>query len=423
MFNYEKQIIGLLFNYYRKKNKCTIQKFISYKSNKILERCEYCDKQCKSKPTIISHKTVERVNKGHVSKNECLYIDFSDKLGFEYELTIQLNSKIEEFEKELLTLIRSKNEKSLKLLQARLSNFKKQLNRKIYYYQLTTIFEAVVELELNNKYCNQDFIEMMEHIYNYVRLDTKKIFIYYFYRYFFNIKSMDKLEHYFEEGNKYYSENVQMLFTNLPWYLTPFDVLNKLKDYEVSHFSEEDYFFYYDSIALAYLNLEKFQESTEYLDKCIAIAKENGMIKSYLYQCYMRKGFALYYMENYKESLECFRYAYLYDINIMMMNSIMFFDCFTKLKMEDSIKSYLLDTHFSKIHNKMIAAVFTYYKLKYINKAKESDLEDYILKHLRPYLRKGTIYERIILDDLNEYAKKTSHFKKISEFMTDTKKK
>lgn len=413
MFNYEKQIIGLLFNYYRKKNKCTIQKLISYKSNKILERCEYCDKQCKNKPTIISHKTVERVNKGHVSKNECLYIDFSDKLGFEYELTIQLNSKIEEFEKELLTLIRSKHEKSLKLLQSRLSNFKKQINHKIYYYQLTTIFEAVVELELNNKYCNQDFIEMMEHIYDYIKLDSKKIFSYYFYRYYFNIKSKNKLIVYLDKANTFYSENVQMVFTNMTWKMISFDLLKELQNYNTLCFSEEDYFFYYDSMALAYLNLEKFQESTEYLDKCIAIAKESGMIKSYLYQCYMRKGFALYYMENYKESLECFRYAYLYDINIMMMNSIMFFDCFKKLGKEDSIKAYLMNTYYPKINHEMIVAVFTYYKLKYVNKAKESDLEDYILKHLRPYLRKGTIYERIILDELNEYAKKTSHFKKI----------
>ena len=101
----------------------------------------------------------------------------------------------------------------------------------------------------------------------------------------------------------------------------------------------------------------------------------------------------------------------------------MFFDCFKKLGKEDSIKAYLMNTYYSKINHEMIAAVFNYYKLKYINKAKESDLEDYILKYLRPYLRKGTIYESIILDELNEYVKKTSHFKKISEFMSDTKKK
>ena len=60
------------------------------------------------------------------------------------------------------------------------------------------------------------------------------------------------------------------------------DLLNNQKDSYIN----EDRFFYYQYIAFAYLNLDKYEACVEYLDKCIVLAKKYQMADYYLYQCY-----------------------------------------------------------------------------------------------------------------------------------------
>ena len=84
MFDEEKQIIGYLINFYRKKAKISISTLISYKSEYIKERCDDCHKKCKQKEGIVSHKTIERMNKGVIIKNDCIYHNntYNSKVNF-----------------------------------------------------------------------------------------------------------------------------------------------------------------------------------------------------------------------------------------------------------------------------------------------------------------------------------------------------
>ena len=422
MLDYENRIIGVMFRHYQKKKKITIQKMISYKSDAIKPYCEICDKSCKDREAVISHKTVERMHRGRVCKRECLYVDFSYKLGLEYEVSKYLSNKLDTFANELLNIIRTKNKNQLNNLQFKINAFKDQTINYIYYSDMIKIFLAIIELELKDTY-HPEIINLMELIYEYLNDDYKKIFIYYFYRYYYNGRDLNKLTVLFDEMKNFYKENVQIQLNRISFEKKPYDFLDDLLNNQKDSYINEDRFFYYQYIAFAYLNLDKYEACVEYLDKCIVLAKKYQMADYYLYQCYMRKGFALYCLEDYKNSVESFSYAYSYDINVMMLNCLMFFDCFKKLGIESKVHKYLTGRFYSKINNDRVNVIFKYYKDKYVHKRTDAELEVYILEHLKPFLRKGSIYEKIILDDLTEYTEKTRHYNKLHYFMSDNKKK
>ena len=422
MLDYENRIIGVMFRHYQKKKKITIQKMISYKSDAIKPYCEICDKSCKDREAVISHKTVERMHRGRVCKRECLYVDFSYKLGLEYEVSKYLSNKLDAFANELLNVIRTKNKNQLNNLQFKINAFKDQTINYIYYSDMIKIFLAIIELELKDTY-HPEIINLMELIYEYLNDDYKKIFVYYLLRYYYNCRDINKYKEYLEEAKLYHSDNPQIELKIRAIDKLPYDFLDYLLKTVNIVQCEQDKFFYWENIAFAYVNLDKYEMCVEYLDKCIALAKKYQMADYYLYQCYMRKGVALYRVQDYKGTIESFSYAYSYDINVMMLNCLMFFDCFKKLGIESKVHKYLTGRFYSKINNERVNVIFKYYKDKYVHKRTDAELEVYILEHLKPFLRKGSIYEKIILDDLTEYTEKTRHYNKLHYFMSDNKKK
>ena len=422
MLDYENRIIGVMFRHYQKKKKITIQKMISYKSDAIKPYCEICDKSCKDREAVISHKTVERMHRGRVCKRECLYVDFSDKLGLEYEVSKYLSNKLDTFANELLNVIRTKNKNQLNNLQFKINAFKDQTINYIYYSDMIKIFLAIIELELKDTY-HPEIINLMELIYEYLNDDYKKIFVYYLLRYYYNCRDINKYKLYLMNEKQFYMENAQIELNRQSLEKKPYDFLDDLLNNQKDSYINEDRFFYYQYIAFAYVNLDKYEMCVEYLDKCIALAKKYQMADYYLYQCYMRKGVALYRVQDYKGTIESFSYAYSYDINVMMLNCLMFFDCFKKLGIESKVHKYLTGRFYSKINNERVNVIFKYYKDKYVHKRTDAELEVYILEHLKPFLRKGSIYEKIILDDLTEYTEKTRHYNKLHYFMSDNKKK
>ena len=422
MLDYENRIIGVMFRHYQKKKKITIQKMISYKSDAIKPYCEICDKSCKDREAVISHKTVERMHRGRVCKRECLYVDFSYKLGLEYEVSKYLSNKLDTFANELLNVIRTKNKNQLNNLQFKINAFKDQTINYIYYSDMIKIFLAIIELELKDTY-HPEIINLMELIYEYLNNDYKKIFVYYLLRYYYNCRDINKYKLYLMNEKQFYMENAQIELNRQSLEKKPYDFLDDLLNNQKDSYINEDRFFYYQYIAFAYLNLDKYEACVEYLDKCIVLAKKYQMADYYLYQCYMRKGVALYRVQDYKGTIESFSYAYSYDINVMMLNCLMFFDCFKKLGIESKVHKYLTGRFYSKINNDRVNVIFKYYKNKYVLKRTDAELEAYILEHLKPFLRKGSIYEKIILDDLTEYTEKTRHYNKLHYFMSDNKKK
>lgn len=420
-YEYEKQIIGYLFRFYRQKNKMRIQHMIAYKSDVVEEYCAACKRKCKNKQSILSHKTIERIERGQVSKSECYYIDISNKFGFGYEITRRNVKKIEEFEKELLDLIQTRNKKGFEQISIRLENFQKQVSGLIYFQEMLDIYKSVVAFELNRKFCDDDSIKMMEFIYRYVREDTKKILLYYFYRYFFRFGNTSKSQNYLKEAEIFYPENLQIEFHKSMVQMNKLDYLSYLLKYDRSQFKGADHFFFYQALALAYINLEKNDTALKYLNKCIKEAKNQGMIDAYLYQSYMRRGVLLYQLGRYDDAIESFKTVYFFNINLMMMNIILFIDSIKRANAEVELPHILIESVEERINNDMISTVYIYYKMKYCTNAPIEALEDYIVKKMKPYLRMGSWYEQIIRDDLITYTDETKNYKKVRLYMGEGK--
>ena len=387
MFDEEKQIIGYLINFYRKKAKISISTLISYKSEYIKERCDDCHKKCKQKEGIVSHKTIERMNKGVIIKNDCIYSDLVHKLGYKYELSMKYSLRVKEFENQLLHLIRTKNKNGFIELKEKLEAYKKQVAQFIYYQDLATLFLEIIDLELNHKFCDKDRIKLPEYLYNYANGDLKKILIYYLCKYYFRFPKTREFKQYLNECCVVYEQNVQVSFILKSYMFSKFAYINFLEKYDTSDFLHEDYFFYYSSISLGYMNLEDYPSALYYLDKSITIARQRGMIDLYLIQSYMRRGVISYKMGKYKEALVYFRRVYQYDVNVMMMNLILFFDCFDKTGKNDALVSLLKSENPNAIKSDMARATFIYYKMKKIDAYPDKVLEDYIVDILKPHLR------------------------------------
>lgn len=417
MFDEEKQIIGYLINFYRKKAKISISTLISYKSEYIKVRCDECHKKCKQKEGIVSHKTIERMNKGVIIKNDCIYSDLVHKLGYKYELSMKYSFRIKELENQLLHLIRTKNKNGFLEMKEKLEMFSQRVNQLIYYHDIISIFLDIVDLELNHQFCDKKQIEIVEYLYKFSTNDLKKILIYYLARFYTRFPANEKCSCFLRECSKEYEQNVQILFVVKNRAMNKFAFIKYMEKYDTSSFMYEDYFFYYGSLSLGYMNLEDYHSALYYLDKAIAIAKQREMIDLYLIQCYMRRGVISYKMGKYKEALIYFRRVYEYDINVMMMNIILFFDCFKKIGKEEAVIALLKDGKQDMIKSSMVRSTYIYYRMKYIDRYPFKVLEDYVVNILKPHLRSGSDYEKIILNHLVEYTHQTHHFKKLHEFI------
>lgn len=419
MYSYEKKLIGYLVKVYREEkyktdNHFSRQSFISFKSNDVLKICSECEKKCKTKDRICSYKTLINVENGSIAKNDCFYIDFLSKLGFSFALNSELIKALNECE-EKTQIALNLNEKEVLMNTIQEVEYHLKRNAKIgYFSEMLMLYDSILQVQLAKVFPNIEFINLIENIYPHLRTSTKILAATLLYRYYsLSNSNKSKSTYYIREVHSLDPNNIEFLILYHQLERPFMDYYFFLNKYCVNDLNSYQKFTVLQRKAQNNLELNLLEEALSNLNECYTIATSMGheLPDKERYQTRTRMGIIHYLLNQYEQAIDCFKEVLTFDINLLLMNIILLFNCLEKTKRIDEIPAYLSLELSNQITLNKVRICFNYYKNKYSGLYSEKELEDYIITDLKPILPKGIMYHEIIVKDLMGYCEKTKDYK------------
>jgi len=420
VYEYEKMIIGHLIRYYRMEKKISVSQMLDSQQETL---DDWYPNKCKENNRLFSHKTYERIEKGIPAKKDFYYLILAKKLGMNFELSISLSKKIDLFEKELEIMMRNRNKEDFEFFKLKNLNFYSKIKGCLYFSEIVEFFIAVCDLEMHGIFRDEKYVKLIDFIYPFVNRRIKRMMIYYLYRYYSTYINRPLLFNYVKKACEEFPDDFQFFFVHQSYFNTSVVILEELFKINYQQLSPFEQYLYHQHKSFAYYNSEYNKGVLESIEECIKIAEKENFTDFYLYQSYMRKAMTLYEEKEYEAALSYFIKVYYYNPNILKANLIHFFACFERCHRLDDLLNMFDSRFYKKMDTDLAKVIFFYYKYKHVEKMRLSDLEDYILTTLAPYLIYKSMQYDIIYDDLDRYTIQTRHYKKLRDYKTIVEKK
>lgn len=429
MYEYENKIVGILIGYYRQKRSKKDENFsrrlfVKWKSEKVKEMCLSCSKNCAKKDRICAPKTSLSIEKGEPIKNICFYIDFADKLGYRYLLNQRLLDIIHYSEKKLMLLIKTNQKKELITFKVFLQNNLKNYKDIIYFSEMLQLYLAITCMLLDFTYPKVSLVDLFEKIYPHLNSQSQFFISFLLYRYYkIYHEDKNKQQKYLNLLQQLETKNTYHFLLNQKEKMTSLEFYRYLLDFDKNKFLPYEQYIVQDNLVDILIELGHYNEAKKQVDICVKIAesKDEELSDVALYSAYTKKAVVLYHLKQYDEALLFFKQVFHFNADILLLNFILFIDCFEKSSQSKSIKSYLdIDTYRS-LNITKVKRLYRYYQQKYVFNYPFKELELFILDELKSFLPLNSAYYEIIKKDMIEYCQETKDYKSFFLFQKNKK--
>ncbi|MCR5299462.1 MAG: helix-turn-helix domain-containing protein [Erysipelotrichaceae bacterium] len=386
---------------------------------------------------ICSRRTVISIEKGNHSSIPNIYSMFSKKLGLLFdECDIEVQEKILTFQNNIINAFSEDClvEKFF-VLRNQIRDFQQYLENTLYYNEILMLYDAYLTFYIEGSLFNVSFYQYLDKVYK-----TLKGYDYAFsLSLLFNASRKGLIT--FKNVYHYHA-----LLANEEIFKNYYDVSSvnigihcSLIDKEYSPIYEnrktnalwKSFFYRYqimDSLARAWGNMLDSKGSIQLLKELLEIKDEGNKIiigkaardylpKHILYAKIRSMAICFYRLDDYKN---CARMFWLIpaDENYRgTANYAFWIDSLQKLNDKDGIIKALKEADPLSSTLAYGRHVIQYYRNKYLNGKTDDELEDYLIRYLKPIHTDSPIYHPIFLEEMKCLVNKTRHYEKLNRYL------
>ena len=431
-FYYEKEIIGRLIYYYRKKKNINIATFLKDNASFCKTNCTICKKTIKS--SICAPKTLRKIENGIVLDDECYYLRLCNQLGRKIKLNRSIISKIQIFQNKLTDLLTCLSCPELSKLYTLISLTLRKYTNSIYIEEILNLYLDTINFQLYRKIPEKRNMEIYYAIKDYVNETDKKIILLLLCHVQFKsptaeyskTRIIQECKQYFDDPLFYEIKILDIAISH-----NSLNAYSLLKEYETEKMKNAPVYLQYiffKTIALIQLNAKFYQASFDTMRKCLILIENNPIFNEYmLNKCYCQIGIICFQLGKYTDVTH-------YYLSVLDNNYFLGLNyCLLFYSLEQSNRAYEIKPIIDKIdffstnnQDNIVKSLIIYYKIKYSkdldDKNHLSELENIICEDLVKIIKVGgKIYTQILVSDLTSYISITCNYKKLFIFIKNLK--
>lgn len=430
-FEYEKQLIGIMLGFERKRNfKCTHDpkykqsNIINLDRNQLLEFCNSCLTPCK-RNKICSVPTIKKIEHGYYFSNDCYYFGLAFKLGYKYRLNKNDITILDNITN-LVYNILEKKENFLIDDFFNLTDLYNDLKEYLFFSQLINIYISLISL-MSKLIVPPDYIiELAKIIESSLKGRQKVIINYFLSLYYSKCNSISDLNTKYREqalssinDKSFLKEELRIfLYLNNNELLSSYNCLVRLSKKKCLLKNNYAQIFIYSHLTFLSLNLNfksinNYLPHYQYLVKQYANLYPDIMIDTF----YNQLAIVNYFSEDYFKSSIYFHKVLNNNINLMVYNIFLYYDAIKKSNYEPGYNTF--NSNFKALiiepANKL---AYTYFIKKFsytlITKEIADLLEDYILTNLKSIYPKDSRHYKLLYSELKDLVKISKNYKKLA---------
>lgn len=361
-----------------------------------------------------------------MTKKECYYHRLSENLGKAFIIDKQPYKQCLQYETNLIECLTVFSKSKLCELETLINIDLEKYSNAIYISEKLHFMKDILNFKLYKVSPKKERMALYLYLMNFLENNDKKLLYFFLYEIRYRLKdfSIDS-----ETITKKCMEYINdPLFYRMK--LAHFSQQNNLDAYQALKNEE---LFHYDSLnsyqkyslhefmAFIEFNAQSYDRSYSSVKKCIEILKQSHEFDdSHLNTCYKHMGKISFFSGKYDEVIQWFSLV-LDKSESIELNYVLLFHALEKTNQKDEIIKTLDSIHLSNTKTITEKKFLLYYKLKYKNsnlsKLQITELEDFICDEIKPLLvNLGTLYRTIFLEELKEYVRITSNYKKLYLF-------
>ncbi|WP_273400682.1 hypothetical protein [Traorella massiliensis] len=399
-YHHEKQAIGFLIGYYRQKN------HISRKD--LLEQAQNTCFSC-------SPKTLVRIEKGIVSKNEIFYCSLCYQLHMTYVLNDKLLSELCHYGKRLLKILPFGSNYHLELLLKTVNEKIDHYDHVIYIYERLLLYKAVLELSLYEKLPAKEVLDIFYFLNHLLcKEDKELIFFLFMYPAIRKKAFKDIYEQWSIYQHKplffgYYLESIISSHSLLDAYCL-------LQDIQLHHsLTILENILLLSAMALLEEKGNDAVSAYGTMKNCLNYLYHD-LYDSLKAHVFIQSAVLAYDLNLYEECIQYFLSVISLNMIFIKESSLLFFHVLERTHRQDLLKKYLFKTDFSQFEDESTKKIFAYYSMKYKEKASYVQREQMICNDLK-HLSQQLLYKDILLEELLDIISVTGHYKCLYRFM------
>ena len=426
---YIKTILGYLIGYYRKEKNKTSTDILLSEDNYYRDYCNECMK-CDDVNQICSRSTLYRIEKGHITDNDCIYERLAHQLGKKIildNLTIydRLGLLCKELNHSLVNFSKTRLEKIEANIELELLKYKNVL----YVEEVLTLYLDIIKNVLYGKDLDNKKGLVYLFLRDKVQLEEEKLITFLLYKTTFRILNFyctisvinEQCSKFYDDPLFYEPRLKSLIFTDLLNFLDGYNYLVNNEITRIDTLTKYQRYLLYCEIGSAELNLEAYEKCYQTYKKSIDLLNEFDSTDRMKSASCIYLGRTCFLLKKYSEAIDWFLTA----INLSKFKSIgkdflFLFSSLERLDQINKVKKIVNDIDMSRITSKYGRQIVTYYKMKYVsdlsNIKKIVELEDFIIE-LQPTLDVyGSLHKNVFDDDLKHYVTITGNYKKYHLF-------
>lgn len=423
-FEYEKKMIGYLIHYYRKKRNVSLKVFLKNQKDYYNKHCIECRK-CDNPEIICSERTMYRIERGFVARNECVYHRFCENLNRKFLLKRDDLKHLDGLRNELIRNLIHYSHTNLKRL-ADIFEIELEKHRdEIYIEERLKLYQDIVKNKLDSINSDDKRIDLYLYMMDKVNQDDKKLILMNLFDRSYHLPKFDRAK-IIHECKKYIDDpllfKIRLKISLLDNKLYYYENLKEIENKEFNQLTESQKFLLYEHMTLAQLNLEAYRMAYQTILKCLDILHSGADLGEYTYvNCYNRAGIILYSLKQYQDAGTYFMKSMEIDSNALGFNIILLAHSLERTNQINFLIRQLELIEVNSVKNDLVRKSVIYYRKKHLcnqlTKHQMSELEDYICFELKSICDKGgEIYRDVLKEDLMYYTSQTKNYKKIYLF-------
>ena len=424
--NYEKEIIGRLIKYYRKKKNITVNEMLTKKGMYYQEYCRECSK-CKNKEYACSTKKLYSLERGEVSNNDCYYYRLAENVGKMFVIDRRVTNKLENYRANLRNNLINFSKSKLTKLAIMISNDLSEYKNVIYFGEILSLYFDIINYNLYHTISCSDNIQLFAYMLPYMSTEDRKLTLCYLYEIGYRVSNNLICRKTINDYCKEYIDDALLFKYNLEQivsqnFLDAYAILgemekrlaNKITDFQLCCLLE------YKAYILT--NAESYEKSYNTIKECISVAVNNKDFSDYLISNYYGKlGVICFLLEKYSETIDAFNLLLSKNSSLGINYSLLFYSM-KECGRESEIKAILDTIDHTKKRRPFVEKIINYYSMRYTEKLfGKKDyilLENMICEDIKPYLNNhGSIQKTIFTKELKYLVEKTGNYKKYYTFL------
>lgn len=422
---YEKRMIGLLVFYYRKKLDINLDEFLYNTGKYYSDNCIACN-LCSNSVMICTPKTLYRIEKGCISKNECYYHRLAEKLDKEFIVDRKIYNRLHQYESCLIDYLVNFSKKKLSKLESLIDTDLLKYSNMIYISEKLNLLKDIINFKLYRLSPDKDKIELYLYMKDHFEDPDRKLLLLFLYDIRFRLKTFNiDYETIINECNDHNDDPLfyRIKLANIAQmnYLDAYPRLKNEETNNIENLNNYQKYSLYEYLAFVELNANSYEKSYISMQKCIDILDESQDFSDYhKISCYKQMGKISFLLEKYEDVIKW--YSIILDQNESIgLNYSLLFYSLEKTNQEELIRNILDNVNLSKTKTISEKKILLYYKKKYMFKKQTKqqiiELEEYICEEIKPLLKNlGSMHKSIFSDEIKKLVSITGDYKKIYLF-------